>query len=300
MLKRSGITIHNAAMRNLELELIRAFVAVADHRSMTVAGNALHLTQSAVSQQIMRLERRLGQVLFLRERRGLKLTAAGDRLLAKARRLIGLNDEIWAEMTTACAGPVRLGVPYDLAGPFLAPILKGFAEASPLVEISLVCATSPQLLEALGKGEVDIALVEEPVATAGGECLGVERLVWVGARAGNAHLKQPLPLSLIADSCAFRPAVTAALDMQGRAWRSVFDNGNIDVTTATVRTDLAITAWLACTVPPDLDILGVEESLPELPPFAITLHLSRSQPSEAARELARHLRAGWQRPRQAV
>ncbi len=46
-------------MRNLELELIRAFVAVADHRSMTVAGNALHLTQSAVSQQIMRLERRL-------------------------------------------------------------------------------------------------------------------------------------------------------------------------------------------------------------------------------------------------
>lgn len=287
-------------MRNLDLELIRAFVAVADHASMTIAGNALHLTQSAVSQQIMRLERRLGQSLFLRERRGLKLTAAGDRLLPKARRLIGLNDEIWAEMTTGCAGPVRLGVPYDLAGPFLAPILKGFAEASPLVEISLVCATSPQLLEALGKGEVDIALVEEPVATAGGECLGVERLVWVGARAGNAHLKQPLPLSLIADSCAFRPAVTAALDTQGRAWRSVFDNGNIDVTTATVRTDLAITAWLACTVPSDLAILGVEESLPELPPFAITLHLSRSQPSEAARELARHLRAGWQRPRQAA
>lgn len=287
-------------MRNLDLELIRAFVAVADHGSMTIAGNALHLTQSAVSQQIMRLERRLGQALFLRERRGLKLTAAGDRLLPKARRLIGLNDEIWAEMTTACAGPVRLGVPYDLAGPFLAPILKGFAEASPLVEISLVCATSPQLLEALGKGEVDIALVEEPVATAGGECLGVERLVWVGARAGNAHLKQPLPLSLIADSCAFRPAVTAALDMQGRAWRSVFDNGNIDVTTATVRTDLAITAWLACTVPPDLDILGAQDGLPELPPFAITLHLSRSQPSEAARELARHLRAGWLRPRQAA
>lgn len=287
-------------MRNLDLELIRAFVAVADHGSMTVAGNVLHLTQSAVSQQIMRLERRLGQALFLRERRGLKLTASGDRLLAKARRLIGLNDEIWAEMTTGCAGTVRLGVPYDLVGTALAPILKGFAEASPLVEISLVCASSPQLLEALGKGEVDLALVEEPLATAGGECLGIERLVWVGARAGNAHLKQPLPLSLVADSCAFRPAVTEALDGQGKAWRSVFENGNIDATTATVRTDLAVTAWLACTVPPDLDILGSSEGLPELPPFAITLHLSRSQPSEAARELARHLRAGWQRPRQAA
>ena len=51
-----------------------------------------------------------------------------------ARRLIGLNDEIWAEMTTGCAGTVRLGVPYDLVGTALAPILKGFAEASPLVE----------------------------------------------------------------------------------------------------------------------------------------------------------------------
>lgn len=284
------------AMRNLDLDLIRAFVAVADHGSMTVAGNALHLTQSAVSQQIMRLERRLGQALFLRERRGLKLTAGGQRLLAKARRLIGLNDEIWVEMTTGCAGTVRLGVPYDLVGTALAPILKGFAEASPLVEISLVCASSPQLLEALGKGEVDLALVEEPLATAGGECLGIERLVWVGARAGTARLKQPLPLSLVADSCAFRPAVTEALDAQGRAWRSVFENGNIDATTATVRTDLAVTAWLACTVPPDLDILGSEEGLPELPPFAITLHLPRSQPSEAARELARHLRAGWLRP----
>jgi DNA-binding transcriptional LysR family regulator len=287
-------------MRNLDLELIRAFVAVADHGSMTIAGNALHLTQSAVSQQIMRLERRLGQPLFLRDRRGLKLTAAGDRLLAKARRLIGLNDEIWAEMTTSFGGTVRLGVPYDLVGTSLAPILKGFAEASPLVEISLVCASSPQLLEALGKGEVDLALVEEPLAAAGGECLGIERLVWVGAKAGTAHLKQPLPLSLVADSCAFRPAVTEALEAQGRGWRSVFENGNIDATTATVRTDLAITAWLACTVPPDLDILGSAEGLPELPPFAITLHLSRSQPSEAARELARHLRAGWLRPRQAA
>jgi DNA-binding transcriptional LysR family regulator len=287
-------------MRNLDLELIRAFVAVADHGSMTIAGNVLHLTQSAVSQQIMRLERRLGQGLFLRERRGLKLTASGDRLLAKARRLIGLNDEIWAEMTTGCTGTVRLGVPYDLVGTGLAPILKGFAEASPLVEISLVCASSPQLLEALGKGEVDLALVEQPLAAAGGECLGIERLVWVGARAGAAYLKQPLPLSLVADSCAFRPAVTAALDERGRAWRSVFENGNIDATTATVRTDLAVTAWLACTVPPDLDILGSSEGLPELPPFAITLHLSRSQPSEATRELARHLRAGWQRSRQAA
>jgi DNA-binding transcriptional LysR family regulator len=287
-------------MRNLDIELIRAFVATADHGSMTVAGNVLHLTQSAVSQQIMRLERRLGQALFRRERRGLKLTAAGDRLLPKARRLIGLNDEIWTEMTTRCEGALRLGVPYDLVGTSLAPVLKRFAEARPLVEISLVCAASPALLAALERGDVDIALVEEPLGAHGGECLGIERLVWVGARAGSAHRKRPLPLSLVAEGCAFRPAVTAALEAQGRDWRSVFENGNLDATTATVRTDLAVTAWLACTVPAELDILGPEDGLPELPPFAITLHLPRSQPSEAALELARHLRSGLLRSRQAA
>lgn len=287
-------------MRNLDIELLRAFVAVADHGSMTVAGNVLHLTQSAISQQIMRLERRLGQELFRRERRGLKLTAAGDRLLPKARRLIGLNDEIWTEMTARCEGALRLGVPYDLVGTSLAPVLKRFAEARPLVEISLVCAASPALLAALERGEVDIALVEEPLGAHGGECLGIERLVWVGARAGNAHRKRPLPLSLVAEGCAFRPAVTAALEAQGYDWRSVFENGNLDATTATVRTDLAITAWLACTVPAELDILGPEDGLPELPPFAITLHLPRSQPSEAALELARHLRGGLLRSRQAA
>lgn len=287
-------------MRNLDIELLRAFVAVADHGSMTVAGNVLHLTQSAISQQIMRLERRLGQELFRRERRGLKLTAAGDRLLPKARRLIGLNNEIWTEMTARCEGALRLGVPYDLVGTSLAPVLKRFAEARPLVEISLVCAASPALLAALERGEVDIALVEEPLGAHGGECLGIERLVWVGARAGNAHRKRPLPLSLVAEGCAFRPAVTAALEAQGYDWRSVFENGNLDATTATVRTDLAITAWLACTVPAELDILGPEDGLPELPPFAITLHLPRSQPSEAALELARHLRGGLLRSRQAA
>lgn len=288
------------AMRNLDIELVRAFVAVADHGSMTVAGNLLHLTQSAVSQQIMRLERRLDQKLFRRERRGLRLTPAGERLLPRARRLVGLNDEIWAEMTTRLAGALRLGVPYDLVGAQLAPVLKRFAEARPLVEISLVCATSPALLQALERGEVDIALVEEPLGAQGGECLGIERLVWVGARAGSAHLKQPLPLSLVAEGCAFRPAVTAALAAQGRDWRTVFESGNIEATTATVRTDLAVTAWLACTVPAELDILGPEAGLPALPPFAISLHLPRSQASEAALELARHLRAGLLRPRQAA
>lgn len=301
MLKQAGIRSYNGVMRNIDIALIRTFVAVADHASMTAAGNVLHLTQSAVSQQVKRLEEALGAELFTRGRRGLVVTDSGERLLGKARRLLALNDEIWSEMTAKVnSGSVRLGVPYDLIGTSLAPVLKAYAEACPQVEISLVCNSSPRLLEALERGEVDVAVIEEPLGQSQGECLGIERLVWVGAKAGRAHLKPVLPISMVADTCAFRPAVLSSLREQGREWRTVFENGNIEATTATVRTDLAVTAWLASTVPADLDILGAEHGLPELPPFAINLHLSRSGASAPAAELARHIRNGLVRQRQAA
>ena len=133
-----------------------------------------------------------------------------------------------------------------------------------------------------------------------GECLAVDRLVWVGAKAGNAYRKNPLPISMVADTCAFRPSVFAALRDDGRRWRTVFENGNIEATTATVRTDLAVTAWLATTVPADLDILGANEGLPDLPVFSVNLHLPKSDATSAAQELARHIREGLMRPRQAT
>jgi DNA-binding transcriptional LysR family regulator len=279
--------------RNLDIALLRSFAAAADRASMTAAANALHLTQGAVSQQIKRLEQLVGCGLFLRERRRLRLTAAGERLLAKARRVLSLNDEIFAESAGGrMEGKVRLGAPYDLAGAWLAPVLRSFAEACPQVELSLVCLPSPDLLADLTKGQIDLAIIEEPLGHSAGECLCIERLVWVGARAGQAHLRRPVPVSMVAESCAFRPAVLGALDRHGRQWRTLFENGSMEATTATVRADLAVTTWLAFTVPAGLDILGPEAGLPDLPPFAINLHLPKGDLPWPTRELGRHIRAG--------
>lgn len=277
--------------RDLDIDLIRTFISVADHSNMTAAANVRYLTQSAVSQQIKRLEAMLGASLFERDRRGLKLTPAGEHLLAKGRRLIALNDDIWAEMTAAeVTGKVRLGLPYDLVGPCIAPVIKAYAMAYPQVEISLSCAASPDLIASLAAGEVDLIVVEEPQGQSAGECLRVERLVWVGAKNGGAYLKTPLPVSMVSDTCAFRPAVLAALHDHDRSWRTVFENGNIEATTATVRADLAVTAWLVSTVPPDLEILGADKAPTDLPHFAINLHLPKGPTPKPAAELARYLR----------
>jgi DNA-binding transcriptional LysR family regulator len=277
--------------RNLDTALIRSFVTVAETSSMTAAANALRLTQGAVSQQIKRLEDAFACPLFERNRRGLTLTNAGERLLGKARRFLGLNDEIWAEITTpAFTGEVRLGMPYDLVTTYLPPVLKTYAQEYPHVDVSLVCLTSPLLAEALAAGEIDLAIIEEPAGRSEGECLAIERLVWIGGKGGEAYLKRPLPLSIVSDTCAFRPVVFDALRRAGLAWRTVYGNGGVEAITATVLTDLAVTASLAATVPPGVDILTPQSGLPDLATFAINLHLPRAPASPITQGLARHIR----------
>jgi DNA-binding transcriptional LysR family regulator len=77
----------------LDPDLLQAFLAVADHRSFTRAAVALNRTQSAVSMQVRRLEEQLDAELFHRTRSNVDLSAAGERLLGYARRILSLNEE---------------------------------------------------------------------------------------------------------------------------------------------------------------------------------------------------------------
>jgi DNA-binding transcriptional LysR family regulator len=276
--------------RNLDLDLIRTFIAVADSGSMTVAANLLHMTQGAVSQQIKRLEDVLDCLLFVRKTRKLELSRQGEQFLVNARKLLRLNDEIWADMTgQPLRGALRVGVPYDLVTR-LAPAMKAFAEVHPNVDVSLLCATSPELREAVDSGRVDVSLVEYLASEAEGEVVCTEPLLWVKGRGSDAWQKRPLPLSMVDERCAFRPVVLGALAQEGIAWRTVFESGNIEATAATVRAGLAITTWLASTVPADLETLTPQAAgLPALPAFAICLRLPATvQP--AAQVFARHVR----------
>jgi len=259
--------------RNLDLSLIRTFVAVADHGSMTTAANLLFMTQGAVSQQIKRLEDALDRQLLIRKPRQLELSQQGEVFLAKARQLLQLNDEIWADTVDGpVRGHLRLGAPPDLITS-LAPAMKAFCEAYPQVELSLSCAPSPELDEAVDQGHLDVAVIEYLASNARGTVIRVEPLVWVGSPSSDVWKTRPLPLSLVDERCAFRPLVLGALAKEGIAWRTVFENGSFEATASTVRVGLAVTAWLASTVPDDLQVLSSIAGLPPLPAFAICLRL---------------------------
>ncbi|AUL15926.1 LysR substrate-binding domain-containing protein [Bordetella bronchiseptica] len=287
--------------RNIDTALLRAFLAVHDTGSLTAAAALLHLTQGAVSQQLQRLEALFGRTLLERRRSGAALTGDGARLLGRAREMVRLNDELMQHMTGAgCVGAVRLGVPHDLIGTHLPGLLRAYSLRYPDVDISLISATSPELLEQVRRRKLDLTLAEEPIgAAAGGERLAVDRVVWLAAPGGQAWRKNPLPVSLVSDACAFRPVLADALDGGRIPWRSVFENGNADATLTTVRLDLAVTASLLSVAPADLQVLDAASGLPALPDYAINLYIAPGERSQAVEEMARHIRQAYQERRPA-
>lgn len=258
-------------MRNLDIALLRAFVAVSENGGMTRAARALNLTQGAVSQQIKRLEETLDWSLFEREK-SLSLTVAGERLLPHAKRLLELNDAIWG---MACEpemqGVLRLGMPYDIVPFYLAPILRSFNREYPRIEVDIQTAASVQLLDLLAKGELDLAISTLRHPDPKSKILRTEPLVWAGAADGVAFRRKPLPVVFGSEACAFRAATVEVLAEQGLDWRAICVGGG-DAMTAMVRADLAVVPVLRSCVPESLVLIGAEGGLPALPSFNIALH----------------------------
>jgi DNA-binding transcriptional LysR family regulator len=275
--------------RDIDVGLLRAFVAVVETGGVTSAASLLNLTQAAVSQQLRRLEELFGRELFERHHKRLLLRPDGERLIAYAQRAIAFNDEVWGAMSApAYVGEVRLGVPTDIVGAFIPPILKRFDKAWPRVRVALRCSTTPQLLEALRRGDVDLTLTTERACGANGEMLLEDDLVWAGAINGVAHRRDPLPVSLGRETCEFRPSVLKALRDAGRDWRPVSEAG-IDALKASLEADIAVGPFMRRTIPDYLEAVD-DERLPPLPRFQINMYLPRACQSEIAGELARHIR----------
>lgn len=181
-------------MRNLDLTSLRSFVAVVESGGVTRAAKAVNKSQSAVSMQLKRLEDLLGVALHERRGRQNVLTEAGDQLLVDAKRMVALNDEVFARMTDhAFEGKIALGVPSDIIYPIVPMVLKIFAAEFSGVQVQLISSYTSTLKDKFKKGEIDIILTTEAELDAGGETLKQTSLRWVGAHNGKAWCAEPLP-----------------------------------------------------------------------------------------------------------
>ena len=192
---------------DLEMHLLRSFLAVAETGSFTLAASRLHVVQSAVSMQVRRLEELLGQPVFLRSSRPIRLTPAGTALLGYARRILRLNEQAVSDLRLpVIEGSVRLGTVDVYATYFLPDMLRAFARAYPRVALEVRCDNSWVLMDALRAGELDLVVATRQVGFAGGTVLLREPLAWVTGRDDTVHEQEPLPLALLAHDCACRNA----------------------------------------------------------------------------------------------
>lgn len=284
---------------NLDTDLLRAFVAVADSASFTRAGERLGRTQAAVSQQVRRLEDTVGKRVFERDTHGVRMTRDGEVLLAYARRMLTLNDEVMALMhRSPTVASVRIGTPDDYATMLLPDVLARFNAAYPEVMVEVICDNSPDLVAEIDKGRYDLALVTRKAGEAGGELVRQEPVSWVappqepaspsGPSPGHRPVESldPLPLALFPKGCVVRDLAVAALDGIGRDWRVAFTSKSVVAVHGAVMGGLGVTAMENCTIPPSLRRIGAAEGFPELPDIDIALHHARGTAPKPVRLLA--------------
>lgn len=276
--------------RDIDITIVRAFLAVVETGSVTKAAELMNLSQGAISQQIKRLEQLSGHALFVRAGRRLILSPEGRNLTVSATQLVAANDQLWASLRQPVfQGEVRFGAPYDIIGSYTPPILRRFSKAFPAIRVTLICQDSVVLLSELRDGNIDLALTTELGCGRGGETLRSDRLVWAGARGGEAHRRDPLPVSLGADACVFRPIAIAALRKARREWLAVCEVSNMEPVRATLEADLAVAPLLSHSVPDSLEILATSKQLPKLPSFKINLYQA-ANPKPVVLAFADHAR----------
>ncbi|WP_328908841.1 LysR family transcriptional regulator [Streptomyces sp. NBC_00234] len=171
---------------------LAALVAVAEAGSITRAAARLGYTAPALSQQLAKLEREAGAELLVRHHRGARLTAAGELLAGRARRVLDEMDQArheLARLSGLSGGRLRVAT-FTTAGiHLLPPVLSAFRRAHPDVELTVADFEPPSGVAAVASGEVDLALthayepaVADPLpAGVAAEPLLVEELVVITA-----------------------------------------------------------------------------------------------------------------------
>lgn len=280
--------------RNIDMTALRSFVAVAEAGGVTKAAGILNLTQSAVSMQLKRLEASLDMGLFDRTGRGIALSPAGEQLLSYARRILRLNDEVYARLTARqFEGEVVLGVPHDVVYPAIPQVLQQFARDYPRVRVQLLSSFTRRLKDQFARGEADIILTTEDDVGAGGEALVTRPLIWVGAPGGQAWRGRPLRLAYERD-CIFRSGVQRRLDEAGIAWEMAVESNSSRTIEATVSADLAVHTMIEGSEPRHFERIAHGGALPDLKMVNVNLYANDLGDGPVIADLVALIRRAYQ------
>ncbi len=150
---------------DISFELYKVFYHVAKSLSFSAAATDLYISQSAVSQSIKLLEAKLKCQLFLRHTKQVKLTPAGELLMKQieqAYHFIKAGERALADLQSLKQGEVRIGATDTICKHYLLPYFQSFIQQYPQIKLQVTNRTSPECLELLKKGSVDVIVINLP------------------------------------------------------------------------------------------------------------------------------------------
>lgn len=267
---------------DLDIDMLRCFVEVAQTRSFTQAGKNIGLTQSGVSVKIRRLEERLETQVFNRTSKRLSLTLEGEILLDHAGRILSAHDEAVSRLTKPKAtGTLRVGI-IDYFLPELLPnILNKFKKEYPIIRLEVWNDLGMNLIPLFEKNELDIVVAGKESYQGNYRLLFQEPLYWVIGSDNHVTQHEALPLVLFPSPCSFRKIATESLQNDNREWEIPFTGMSI----ASIQT--AVQAGMGISILPQGALKeGIKKApshleLPELPMHPIVIITDEQKENDA-------------------
>jgi len=147
----------------MDLVQLKMFCAVAEYGSIVKAAEQLHRVPSNLTTRLKQLEAEVGNALFIREKQRLRLSPIGHDFLQYARKILQLSEEaLQLSRSAEPSGTLTLGSLESVAATRLPALLSAYHQRYPAVQLSLVTGTSGEILDGVAKGELSVALTDQP------------------------------------------------------------------------------------------------------------------------------------------
>jgi DNA-binding transcriptional LysR family regulator len=238
---------------SLDTITLQCFLAVADTGSFTRAAERVGRTQSAISQQIAKLEFITNKPLFHRGK-SLSLTNDGELFLGYARKIFELQREVLDRFREPdLEGDIRFGLPEDFATVVLSDVLIDFSRLHPRVFLSVQCDLTLNILNEFNKGKCDVVLLKthQPETLPKAVNIWGEAVQWIAKEDFSPLFLQDsiIPLVLSPQPCVYRENMIQALENAGIRWRVVYESPSYAGKMAAVKAGLGITAIQRTMIP---------------------------------------------------
>jgi DNA-binding transcriptional LysR family regulator len=259
---------------DLDLDLVRAFVAVAEAGSFTSAAEVIGRTQSAVSQKVARLEETLQMRVFERTSRSLRLTRDGERVLAAGKRLLAQYDAFMQDLRNPPeVTRLRLGVSENLIQTQLPRLLSRFSDLFPDTQLELTTSSSQVLLDAYEAQQLDIVIARtcQDMPSQRGRVIWREPLAWMAGPEFHDDPKLPARLVMMPSPCVFRDIMISSLESSRHEWTTGCTVSNLSGVRAAVLGGLGVTVLNKSFARDGMKIIPASKEWPALPSVEISI-----------------------------